>query len=169
VLREYLQQMMPNAQAARLVAHYDNTLEILARIPCAADIRSHLVDCVDFVTRDTQSVDQSRCPISAAGSPLSFAESGRSRVPGYKGVYPGVADEWKSQILTMSRPESKGPRICQIYNEASGTPRSGVGDPWASCDDFDPALSRCKSPAGYCSLPPSPIRLTHRSTGVELR
>jgi hypothetical protein len=154
VLAEYLQQMMPSAQAARILAHYDNTLSILARIPCATDIRSHLVECVDFVARDSQSVHHSQRPISVARPSLSSAESRRSRVvPGYKSVHPAVSgstDEPKSQTLTESRSESKGRHVCQTYNEVSGNPQAEARDPWTSCNDFDPARSRCKSPAGYC-------------------
>lgn len=153
MLREYLRQMMPDAQVARFAAHYGNTLHVLAGIPCATDIRSHLVRGVEIVARDVQSVDHSRDPVPADGLPLGIAAGGRSRMPGYKSVHPavpGVAAGPRSHALARSCVETRGQRACQTYDEASGNPRSGGRDLWARCDDFDPALSWCESPAGYC-------------------
>ena len=153
MLREYLRQMMPDAQAARCTARYDDALRVLAGIPCAADIRSLLVDGIGIVSRDAQSVDHSRHPVPA--DELSpHPDGGESfRMPGYGSAYPalsGAAAGRQSKAVARLCHGPRGRRFCQTYDEASGIPRSGDRDLWGRCDDFDPVVSLCKSPAAYC-------------------
>ena len=124
---------------------------MLAAMPCAADIRSRLMDGVEIVARDTRSVDHSRHSVPVSELLPGQARAGYIRVPGYRDVRPagpGVGVCRRVQDRRSGRGRRGG--ACRVYDEVSGGPRSGGRDLWARCDDFDPDPSWCTSQAGYC-------------------